>query len=189
MLKLDHRTWTDWDAFSVASAVYWYAAHNYSGQGDRMYALMGRLNYKPGEFERGPDTEDAARLYKRLTRSSASDWADELDQFFARKNPSRPEDRPPGDVANTIARQLGGALAMIGARDLVDTGSGLAFAVGRNPAGVNKIMIDLDDDDTYTVDFFKGRGWKIKSLGPVFGAHADSLATVIERRTGLRTRL
>ena len=93
-------------------------------------------------------------------------------------------------IANTIAQQIGNAaLSMIGARDLVATESGLQLAIGRNPKGVSKLVVDLAADDTYTVSAYKGRGLTIRLVGSTEMVYADSLRATIEQVTGLLTTL
>jgi len=93
-------------------------------------------------------------------------------------------------VANTIRAQLGGALAMLGAKDLVGGESFLQFGI-QGCKTVNKIRIELDPSDTYTVSFWKlnRKTWICSEVAEVDGVYVDSLHTVIENRTGLRTRL
>ena len=99
-------------------------------------------------------------------------------------------------LARTIRRQLGTAIPMFGAKDLLDTGRGLRFRVGRNPKRVTHIAIELAADDTYTVTFTRQpsvRAWangaEIKTLAELEMVYADSLHAVLESNTGLATRL
>lgn len=85
---------------------------------------------------------------------------------------------------------------MFGAKDLVDTGRGLRFRVGRNPKKVTHIAIDLDASDTYTVTFIRqpsvrawAKGAEIKTLGEFEMVYAESLHELLESNTGLATRL
>jgi hypothetical protein len=93
------------------------------------------------------------------------------------------------NVANTIKDQLGGkALFMLGASQLVGSEDALQFAI-KGCRTANKIRIQLDASDTYTVQFWKiGRG-ACKLVHEVSGVYVDSLHQTIERHTGLYTSL
>jgi hypothetical protein len=93
-------------------------------------------------------------------------------------------------VANEIRRQLGGALAMLGAKGLVGGDDFLMFSIQGCPT-VNKIKITLEQDDTYTISFYKlaRRALTIAVVAEFDGVCADQLRSLIESTTGLRTRL
>lgn len=94
-------------------------------------------------------------------------------------------------AANTILEQLGGNKfrAMTGAKDFVGDTRALQFRLPKNPKGVTNVRIELADDDTYTVKFFKIRKWDVTALGEQAMVYADSLRAVFESGTGLRTTL
>jgi hypothetical protein len=93
-------------------------------------------------------------------------------------------------VANTILAQLGGSkfLAMTGAKHLTALPTGLMFSLPF-PSAPNKIRIELDPSDTYTVRAFRVSGLTVKNRGEFTGVYADQLQTVFTRLTGLDTRL
>lgn len=92
-------------------------------------------------------------------------------------------------IANTIADQIGpGALAMLGARDLVGFENGLQFGI-RGSKKVTKIVITLEPSDTYAVAFYAGRGLRIREVASVPMVYADRLNAVITEKTGLYTSL
>jgi hypothetical protein len=94
-------------------------------------------------------------------------------------------------VAETIKAQLGGrALYMLGASQLVGDANSLMFAI-KGCRTVNKIRVQLDASDTYTIQFWKiGRGaLSCKLVHEVSDVYADSLHAIIERQTGLYTSL
>ncbi len=75
-------------------------------------------------------------------------------------------------IAQTILTQLGGNrfLAMAGAKQLVDLGNGLQFAIGRGASNkANKVVITLDGD-LYAVRFVTIRGATITERG-TFDTH------------------
>jgi hypothetical protein len=89
-------------------------------------------------------------------------------------------------VGQTIADQIGArAFLMMGARDVLASARGLQFKVGRNAKRVAAVQVNLDDDDTYTVTFWAGRGLDWRAIGEVSMVHADSLRRVLEDGTGL----
>ncbi len=99
-------------------------------------------------------------------------------------------------VAATIAKQLGFALNMIGAKSLISHDDALSFRIGRNSKGINHIKITLDPCDTYTMTFSKipsvralCAGKEVKTVAEVSGICWDQMKTVIEFRTGLYTSL
>ncbi len=93
------------------------------------------------------------------------------------------------EVAKTIVAQLGNlALSMMGAKDLVGSENSLQFTI-RGSKVVNKIRIVLDPSDTYTMEFYKGRGLDVKLVASASDIYVDSLHKTIEANTGLYTRL
>ena len=90
-------------------------------------------------------------------------------------------------VAETIRKQLGAVtLAMLGAHEFVAGRDSLQFAI-KGSRRARKIRIVLDDDDTYTVDFWTGRGADMHRLAKHSGVYVDQLHELIERETGLFT--
>ena len=90
-------------------------------------------------------------------------------------------------VAETIRKQLGAVtLAMLGAHEFVSGPDSLQFAI-KGSRRARKIRIVLDDDDTYTVDFWTGRGADMHRLAKHSGVYVDQLHELIERETGLFT--
>ena len=96
-------------------------------------------------------------------------------------------------TAQTILSQLGGGkfCAMTGAKDFSDTGDGLMFSLPQRMCRnkTNKVMIRLDDSDTYSVEFFNIRGVDVKSISTHQMVYADMLAKTISDQTGLAVRL
>lgn len=94
-------------------------------------------------------------------------------------------------IAHTILDQLGGNkfLAMTGASNLLGRPDGLSFKVGRNDAKVTHVRVTLTPADEYRIEFINVRGRNVNPLATVEGVHADSLAQVFTRKTGLRVSL
>ena len=95
------------------------------------------------------------------------------------------------NVAQTILQQLGGNrfLAMTGARNLVNTGNGLAMQLPKNSSGANRLTIETDANDTYSVRF-----WKLRKLEPVDvvahdGIYCDMLQPIFTQTTGFDTNM
>lgn len=93
-------------------------------------------------------------------------------------------------IANEIAKQIGNkAFTMMGASNLVDTGEGLQFKIGRNPKSITHVTIKLEEaSDTYKVEFIRlGRApsYKITTFGEFEDVHAGQLRELIEQNTGL----
>jgi hypothetical protein len=94
-------------------------------------------------------------------------------------------------IAHTLISQLGTALPMLGAKNLLDTGKGLQFKIGRNPKRVTHVQIELDPSDTYTLTFLRVpgvramcRGAEQVELACVSFIHCDQLHTTLETHTG-----
>lgn len=87
-----------------------------------------------------------------------------------------------------ILEQLGGNrfLAMTGAKNLVRSGdTTLQFSLPRGTANkANKVRIELDANDLYTVSFFNIRGVNVKVIETVEGVFAEDLRRVFTDRTG-----
>jgi len=96
-------------------------------------------------------------------------------------------------IAKTIADQIGGrAFYMMGAKNLVDTGKGLDFKVGRNAGKVTHVSIKLTDADLYDVEFIRCnmRAKEMrKVLASTEGAYADMLHDLIKDATGFALSL
>lgn len=93
--------------------------------------------------------------------------------------------------AFAIFHQLGGNrfCAMTGAKSFVygNEPVSLQFSIGRNPMRVGKVVVTLQDDDTYTVAFYAARSWTPRKV--LFGVYADGLRQAFEVNTGLLTSL
>ena len=92
-------------------------------------------------------------------------------------------------VANTIRKQLGKALVMMGAKNLVGGKDYLSFRIGRNSKGINYIKITLTPQDLYDVEFGAIRGMNYKVKSEAKGIYADMLHDVIGQNTGMAMSL
>lgn len=94
------------------------------------------------------------------------------------------------EIANTILKQLGGGRvrAMTGAKTFVAIEKGLSFRFP-NKRGPNNVRIVLTPADEYVVEFHRVAGSKITSTAKIEGAHAEDLAGLFEKHTGLRLSL
>ena len=97
-------------------------------------------------------------------------------------------------IAKTILSQLGGSrfVAMTGAKDMMDTGNGLQFSIGRGASNkANKVRVTLLQSDTYKVEFFRWNARKLDMaiVGDVDGVYADALRQVFTSHTGLDCHL
>lgn len=94
-------------------------------------------------------------------------------------------------TAQTILAQLGGNrfLTMTGAKQLVDLGHGLQFAIGRGASNkANKVVVTLDGD-LYSVRFLTIRGTTIAERGTFDMIYGDRLAALFTEQTGFDTHL
>lgn len=98
-------------------------------------------------------------------------------------------------VANTILMQLGGRRfsMMTGAKQFVAIERGLLFALPARLAkqGVNKVRIELEANDTYTVTALKvnARRGDVIEVQCESMVYCDQLEATFERMTGVYTRL
>jgi|TARA_R100000084_G_scaffold108883_1_gene72931 hypothetical protein len=101
------------------------------------------------------------------------------------------------NTARTIQTQLGGALVMIGAKNLIAHSDALSFRIGRNRKRVNHVKVTHNPGvDLYTVTFSRVpsvralcRGAEVVVVAESVGVYASQLKDVIETHTGLYTRL
>jgi hypothetical protein len=98
-------------------------------------------------------------------------------------------------VATTILEQLGGRrfLAMTGARQLIGSASSLSFTLPGSPGfvqrGINVCRVTLTPMDTYTVEYLRVRGSKVRTVQTCTDIYAENLQECFSRETGLATRL
>ena len=97
---------------------------------------------------------------------------------------------------DVLIKQLGAALPMMGARNLVRDEHSLWFSIGANPKRGNKVTITLCEDDTYRVAFYRvprmqaiANGATPEQIGEIWGVYADGLHAALKSLTGLETRL
>jgi hypothetical protein len=99
------------------------------------------------------------------------------------------------DIPTILRKQLGFALKMIGAKNIVTFTNGIQFKIGRNPKGITHIKIILTPDDLYDMTFTKCRripktgGYSIKDIANLEGVYWGDLGKMIEETTGLYTSL
>lgn len=92
-------------------------------------------------------------------------------------------------VANEIRKQLGGkALYMLGAQHLADDEKSLQFSI-LGSKKFNKIKIELNGKHLYDITFYKIVKLDIKDKKTVYNVYNDQLHAVIEKETGLVTKL
>lgn len=97
-----------------------------------------------------------------------------------------------GDVARIIYEQLGGNKfrVMTGAKNLLNTGDGLAMKIGRNSSNSNYLKITLNSMDLYDMKFCKlTRKFEEKSVTEYSDVYNDMLTEVFEKHTGMYTKL
>jgi hypothetical protein len=92
-------------------------------------------------------------------------------------------------IAGTILEQMGGLrrlALMTGAKDFMSIAHGVQFGLGRGAkAGIRKVRVILDADDTYTVEFYAGRSaTSIRLIKAIAGVYADALMDIFEAETG-----
>ena len=97
-----------------------------------------------------------------------------------------------GDVARIIWEHLGGNKfrMMTGAKNLLNTGDGLAMKLGRNSSNSNYLKITLNSMDLYDMKFCKlTRKFEEKSVTEYSDVYNDMLTDVFTKHTGMYTKL
>lgn len=96
------------------------------------------------------------------------------------------------EIAQVILQQLGGVnrlSVMTGANGFVAIENGVQFSIGRNAKGVNKVIIRLNAQDLYDVEFGAQRRVKFEMRYTVKssseGIYADMLKATFEEATGM----
>lgn len=98
-------------------------------------------------------------------------------------------------VAKTILAQLGGRrfLIMTGSKNLIASKDSLMMTLTRNEAKVNKLIIKLEVNDTYTLTFLKVGKVKGELVADIRIRHKDiyndQLQEIFTKSTGLYTHL
>lgn len=98
-------------------------------------------------------------------------------------------------IAATILTQLGGRrfMAMTGSKNMLFDDKGLRMDLTRNKSGANKLQIDYNDDDTYTMKFmkfiFSKNTFECLDKGTFESVYADQLRSIFTDSTGLYTSL
>lgn len=94
-------------------------------------------------------------------------------------------------VSNTIMSQLGGNrfCIMVGVKYPTYSSRTLSFQIGANSKKVTGVHIELDNNDTYTMTFFRIRNLRVEECAKVEGVYAENLREVFTRHTGIETSL
>ena len=97
-------------------------------------------------------------------------------------------------TAQIILQQIGGNkfVAMTGAKNFCHTFDSLRFKLPANFAknGINHVIITLNADDLYDIEFLKIRGTKFARIGEIeTGVYAEDLQKRFTAVTGLDTHL
>lgn len=92
-------------------------------------------------------------------------------------------------VSETIYNQLGGSkfLMMTGAKNLTSQGNNLSFRLPKALKNkINMVKIELTNDDTYSVSFYKFQPTKFvfETINKLDGIQVSGLKQVFENHTG-----
>ena len=93
------------------------------------------------------------------------------------------------NAGTVILQQLGGTgrlSMMLGAKDFL-VGDDLAqFRIGRGAKQkINRIVISLASDDTYSVTFYAGTALNLRRVSEQHGVYVESLRPVLESTLGM----
>lgn len=98
-------------------------------------------------------------------------------------------------VSETVYEQMGARkfAIMTGANNFMASDKALSFKIpgggGFAKDGINYVTVTLAANDTYTMEFFRTRGAKIKQILRYCDVHWDQLQEIFTRATGLATSL
>lgn len=100
-------------------------------------------------------------------------------------------------VAQEILNQLGGNKfkMMTGAKEIYATERGLQMKIGRNAAGINKVVIELNQYDLYDMKFLKvsisKKTWDctVTTVAQYNSIYGDVMRELFTVETGLYTSL
>jgi hypothetical protein len=94
-------------------------------------------------------------------------------------------------VSNMILSQLGGNRfsTMVGMKYATYSSRTLSFQIGSNPKNISGVHIELEDDDTYTMTFFRIKRLRVEEVAKIPNVYAEQLREVFTRYTGLETSL
>ncbi|OOF40954.1 hypothetical protein BKK47_02690 [Rodentibacter mrazii] len=96
------------------------------------------------------------------------------------------------NVANIILEQLGGNafITMTGAKNFLDLKDGLLFALPKiKGLKINRVKINVNNNDTYDVSFHCQNGFKNKIISEFQDVLCSELRNLFEQQTGLTTKL
>lgn len=96
-------------------------------------------------------------------------------------------------IAENILNQLGGNkfIAMTGSKNFIDGGNYLSMKLVPNKSKSKYLMITLDSNDTYTMEFFKVNSKTLQktTISSITGVYNDQLQKIFTETTGLYTKL
>lgn len=90
-------------------------------------------------------------------------------------------------IAATIIEQMGGLgkiSAMVAGHEFVDGGNSVRFKF-KGSRRVNCLKVVLDPSDTYTMTFYRVRGFDYAEVKVVADVYCDQLKPIFEDTTGL----
>lgn len=95
------------------------------------------------------------------------------------------------DVAKTILAQFGGikALVMIGGSAAFSDDSLTVMFRAKAKNKANRLVVRLDFDDTYTMEFWACRGASARLIASESGLYCDQIKETFEAETFLRLSL
>ena len=95
------------------------------------------------------------------------------------------------EIAGNILKQLGGTkfICMVGAKDIAFGEGSIQFKFMRGKGGVNSMIIQLEENDTYTITFYKIKKFDCDEIKKLELVYADQLQEIFRNQTGLDTSL
>lgn len=91
------------------------------------------------------------------------------------------------EIATTILSQLGGRgfLMLTGSKIQTAAPNGITFKLPFNKSKAGYFKVSLNDGDTYDLEFFKVRKFKVFSTEKLTNIYCDQLQDIFEEKTGL----
>ena len=93
-------------------------------------------------------------------------------------------------IGGTILNQMGRSFwHIVGGNMPATLDNGIQFGFMKGDRGINKVVINLEANDTYTMHFWKITPKTIKEIETYTDVYVDSLLDIFQSTTGLRTQL
>lgn len=147
------------------------------------------FNYAKEDMFKEGDKKDSTSNLKDVVG-----YVSEVVKVFKHDKKEKMSSEDAKEIVSTIAKQIGKrSLFMLGASNLAfevnnKNNAVLSFRIKGSPK-VNYISVELNGKDLYNMEFKKIKGTSVEKVASHEDVYADMLNTLIEKETGLYTKL